>query len=328
MAKNERPHPVMPTPEHLQAFESPLELQCEACGGKGKYRVGRIFIDTSVVKPRDPSSYNRAFATTAYFRCKHCQAGGPGAHGNEPGHVDGPARRGAPRPGRRPDSPGQGDDVRWHDVALRDPGRVHLKQLIEKDPGNYFVWGRLGNLYKIAEVPDMALEAYHEALKRNEHDVESLHSIAEIYEERGEIEAAARYYHQFLLHARHAPVKTSRELLRGLVRHTLETLAKLHVKSGRRIPFLPEQPLPGVNSPAEATLILSQYNLSDERDVERMVDLWITGLPSASAAQARRGPAGISPRLSAPPAAPQRVGRNAPCPCGSGKKFKNCCLRS
>jgi preprotein translocase subunit SecA len=23
----------------------------------------------------------------------------------------------------------------------------------------------------------------------------------------------------------------------------------------------------------------------------------------------------------------QRVGRNDPCPCGSGKKYKNCCLR-
>ena len=23
----------------------------------------------------------------------------------------------------------------------------------------------------------------------------------------------------------------------------------------------------------------------------------------------------------------ERIGRNAPCPCGSGKKFKNCCMR-
>ena len=23
----------------------------------------------------------------------------------------------------------------------------------------------------------------------------------------------------------------------------------------------------------------------------------------------------------------QRVGRNDPCPCGSGKKYKNCCMR-
>jgi len=29
----------------------------------------------------------------------------------------------------------------------------------------------------------------------------------------------------------------------------------------------------------------------------------------------------------AEPARPDRVGRNDPCPCGSGKKFKKCCLR-
>jgi preprotein translocase subunit SecA len=29
-----------------------------------------------------------------------------------------------------------------------------------------------------------------------------------------------------------------------------------------------------------------------------------------------------------PPADPVKVGRNDPCPCGSGKKFKNCCGRN
>jgi uncharacterized protein YecA (UPF0149 family) len=33
-------------------------------------------------------------------------------------------------------------------------------------------------------------------------------------------------------------------------------------------------------------------------------------------------------RLALPrPAAKQKVGRNDPCPCGSGKKFKACCMR-
>ena len=31
--------------------------------------------------------------------------------------------------------------------------------------------------------------------------------------------------------------------------------------------------------------------------------------------------------LPATPAAPGKVGRNSPCPCGSGKKFKRCCLQ-
>jgi hypothetical protein len=42
-------------------------------------------------------------------------------------------------------------------------------------------------------------------------------------------------------------------------------------------------------------------------------------LPAAPAAPGR-------PRLS-PAAGPAHIGRNDPCPCGSGKKFKQCCLR-
>jgi hypothetical protein len=30
----------------------------------------------------------------------------------------------------------------------------------------------------------------------------------------------------------------------------------------------------------------------------------------------------------APPAGPRKVGRNEPCPCGSGRKYKHCCLKS
>jgi preprotein translocase subunit SecA len=28
------------------------------------------------------------------------------------------------------------------------------------------------------------------------------------------------------------------------------------------------------------------------------------------------------------PAVSHKIGRNDPCPCGSGKKYKNCCMRS
>lgn len=33
----------------------------------------------------------------------------------------------------------------------------------------------------------------------------------------------------------------------------------------------------------------------------------------------------IQTRLGSAPKAPRKIGRNAPCPCGSGKKFKKCC---
>jgi hypothetical protein len=54
----------------------------------------------------------------------------------------------------------------------------------------------------------------------------------------------------------------------------------------------------------------------------------LTGKKAADVAKARP-PLPPTPRLTLPrkPEARKKVGRNDPCPCGSGKKFKNCCMR-
>jgi hypothetical protein len=54
----------------------------------------------------------------------------------------------------------------------------------------------------------------------------------------------------------------------------------------------------------------------------------LTGKKATDVAKAKP-PVLPSPRLTLPrkPEARQKVGRNDPCPCGSGKKFKTCCMR-
>ena len=54
----------------------------------------------------------------------------------------------------------------------------------------------------------------------------------------------------------------------------------------------------------------------------------LTGKKAADVPRARP-PVPPAPRLmlSRKPEAKQKVGRNDPCPCGSGKKFKNCCMK-
>lgn len=50
-----------------------------------------------------------------------------------------------------------------------------------------------------------------------------------------------------------------------------------------------------------------------------------------NAARVARGQRPVYKQMVIPPTSPQlergRVGRNDPCPCGSGKKFKRCCFR-
>ena len=58
---------------------------------------------------------------------------------------------------------------------------------------------------------------------------------------------------------------------------------------------------------------LAEVVLHEKAEFAREDGAWIYTRP------VREGPAPV--RITAP-----KVGRNDPCPCGSGKKFKNCCL--
>ena len=54
----------------------------------------------------------------------------------------------------------------------------------------------------------------------------------------------------------------------------------------------------------------------------------LTGKRAADVAKAKP-PLPPMPRMTLPrkPEAKKKVGRNDPCPCGSGKKYKNCCMK-
>ena len=52
-------------------------------------------------------------------------------------------------------------------------------------------------------------------------------------------------------------------------------------------------------------------------------------MPKVNAAQERASRAGNTGEGARKPVrAAKKVGRNEPCPCGSGKKYKNCCGRN
>jgi hypothetical protein len=313
MSTEERPRKVLPTPDILTPIGMPLELQCGACGKKGSYPVGKLTVDPVVARSGDPDAMDQSFGFTGYFHCKHCGAGGPWhltptsrvmlvALMAEALHAPDKARITLCR------------TTLFDGTILRWPtqGEAHLKQLIDKDPTNYFLWDRLGNLYVAGGTHDLALPAFRESVRLEENNVEALHSIAEIHLERKEKEEAARFYHQVLLRARHAPARTPRSLLRDLLLQTIETLRDLHARSGRK----------GSLFPATAQVPAS-LNPNRAEDRARLVEWWLTGhLPPPPRRDERRA---AWPQAASP--GPGHVGRNEPCPCGSGKKFKNCCMR-
>jgi hypothetical protein len=321
--------PARQSVQNFEPLDLPMELRCGVCQRKGEYPVGRVLVDPDG-RRKDKDWLDESFGFSGYFHCKHCGAGGPW-------HLTPASERmlmvlllealDSPQHARvilGKLTMFDGTFSRWPTQS-----EAHLKELIEKTPGDYYLWSRLGNTYKSGDALDLALSAYREALRLNEHDVESYHNVADIYLGQGQDEEAARYFHQMLLHARFAPPRTPPTLVRNMVRYALEALADLHLKSDKRIPLMPTGPSPaelaaGRDSSEPAVVYLTEFDLGKEEDWERMVDWWVTGKPPS-----RSSPATASVRRPAAPVqvSPRRVGRNDPCPCGSGKKFKHCCMR-
>jgi len=62
--------------------------------------------------------------------------------------------------------------------------------------------------------------------------------------------------------------------------------------------------------------------MPQQRTAVAMVPRWEEGRGEGPLGAPAAAPARVEPRV----AGGQKVGRNDPCPCGSGKKYKKCCL--
>ena len=78
----------------------------------------------------------------------------------------------------------------------------------------------------------------------------------------------------------------------------------------------PEVQLPGKEQEIYKAEAIEQ---APQKRVESEGDLRIGGIPVK-----RMGKANVPAQVVAPPVARKKIGRNDPCPCGSGKKYKKC----
>lgn len=148
--------------------------------------------------------------------------------------------------------------------------------------------------------------------------------------------------------------------LQLLMRH-MNTISRLLLDTPARFaPLMPDRLVDGVAAPIVADwcegfmmgveLDRDRWAQLDEeaRSALQMIALWTTftdfGLEQIPAQEqpddhlavihgcisiliASRQGASARPERHAPRRSPPKIGRNAPCPCGSGRKYKHCCLR-
>ena len=332
------------TPAEVTPLGRRLSLECIKCGTTGRYDVGRVAIDPYALKVEKRDLKDAVFFS-AYFHCRHCGAPGPWELSTI-AVVQLMALATM--------AMASSDDARiaFAKSSLFDGtshqtsalGEEHLKRLIDENPTDYFLWSRLGNLLKYAEQKQKAVEAFEKAVELNPQDIESHHSLGDCYLADAEPERAAEHFHAALRFARDYPHRDRTELLRGIVSASLEKLFDLHHKSGGKIPLMPEFDPPARERPDEPVVVhLMEFDLARPEDWQRFADTFLPEFArgtepakpqrDARSIESRTSPAGrwdtlnVEPNSDTP--APirrgSRVGRNDPCPCGSGKKFKRCC---
>ncbi len=330
MPPSQPPHRVV-TPQEFPPFEGQVALRCQACGKTAKYAVGRIFVDPQQLRASDSQKpkYEDMVSFTGYFHCRRCGAGGPWEF---PPRTVMQLQLLMVLATQKPAAA----DVHFSRVQLFDgtfirtatEGEAHLQKLIEANPNDYFLWSRLGNLYEQAEEDERAFDAFSRAVKLNPQDVESHYSLGCYLAERKQLVQAAEHFTQVLRHCRTTPCRQP-GLLEAMVRETLERLWQLHLESKGTIVFLPifePPPLPeGETGPRQ--VVVKELDLGDERTWKALTTMYLTGrFPGVTPARAAPVPLPLPPHRPAM-GPPDRVGRNQPCPCGSGKKFKKCCGR-
>jgi tetratricopeptide (TPR) repeat protein len=219
----------------------------------------------------------------------------------------------------------------------------YLKQELDEHPTSAELHRRLANVLKNGDRPDLALPYYYKAIELDPGEAESLYNLAEVLIEQERYREAIPHVEALVPYCRDGQMEedSRRHLFGWLLEQT--TVIEQHTQ--QRIELFPtasKQETSTLDEAGEkdpAVVYLTSFDLSDADDFEDVYQMFRTGrVPETSRyspERLRRSGHGEVLTLPEPepvrtvsaPIRHQKVGRNAPCPCGSGKKYKKCCGR-
>jgi hypothetical protein len=204
-----------------------------------------------------------------------------------------------------------------------------LKAEIEKYPQNADIQKRMGNLLKNGGKPDLAFPYYLEAIRINPDDVESHYSIVDMLIDQKRYEEAISYLERLVPLCRECKMAERRR--RNMFSALLDQAQIIRQETGHNVELFPlakTENLAVTNN--SITIDLRSFELADPEDFEWLYNAFRHGqVPEnrlKSEVPIEATPLG-GKTLQLPVAKVEKVGRNDPCPCGSGKKYKKCCGR-
>ncbi len=233
---------------------------------------------------------------------------------------------------------------------VRRPAKTirRLRARAEANPHDAERWRRLGNVCDKFGQPEEAERAWRKAMEADESEAQAAYSLAESLWQREDPEAPS-----FALMAieRLPESNASEEERRWMAEELTEMLQLIAHHGGHPLAMLASRA--SVFRDEEVVLDLSAANLQRIERWDRLADLlaenafqtigFTTDLPEEhptrleafiNRPEPKRSGTGVAPALdefseTTGPVVREgdKVGRNDPCPCGSGRKYKHCCGR-
>ncbi|MCL0093371.1 SEC-C metal-binding domain-containing protein [Dehalococcoidia bacterium] len=205
-----------------------------------------------------------------------------------------------------------------------------LKGEIEKHPQDAVLQRHMGNVIRNGGRPDLALPYYLEAIRLNPHDAESYHCIVDTFIERGQYREAIPYLERLIPLCRES--KLDEDLRRGLFSALLNQVNIIQEETGHKVELFPlAKPDDLREAKGPITLNIRSFDPSDPEGFEWLYHAFRYGrapkeaIKSDFTLEASRPPEVLRQSPVLRPV--RKIGRNDPCPCGSGKKYKKCCGR-
>ena len=325
----------------LAAESLSVEVRCNSCGRRQRHRVDHVMF-----APPDPEQEPHddwdGVVPSAILRCKGC--------GAEDDYEVTPLCRLAlltrvigeqePQPGT-PGTVSMAAAGLWDGTIMRRPtqGLAHLRRLAESEPSSGEAWRRLGNLCERFDRTDEALEAWRKAVEVDEDETEAAYSLLAHYFTEGPLDETLRWGQTTL--ERLGRNKLEPAMRRAAVACVVEVLAGVAARVSPPLALMAGwqdgRPVAG-----SVTVRVSSVDLRKIESWDRLTELLASDRLLTAALTddlPDEDPTQLQALLSDGPRAMQlalepetyvhsrpKVGRNAPCPCGSGRKYKKCCL--
>jgi hypothetical protein len=210
-------------------------------------------------------------------------------------------------------------------------GYWYVRKQLDKDPNNGDLNRRLGLILKNGSRPDLSMPYLVRAVTLTPQDAEAHYHLMELLVQQDRADDAIPHAETLLRLCRAGQVDEG--LNAAMFGHLLHLLAHIEEQTGRRFK---------VYQPRDEQAVIPDFDLDDPDDYERAYHLFRTGELQVRNSRRGRRSAWRGAATSTVASTPEieddlidmpvrtrhlKVGRNEPCPCGSGKKYKRCCGR-